>query len=635
MTGSPHRLEWFLLAVSLALIVASAVAAQTPAAVADNKVTFNRDIAPIMYHYCASCHRPGEAGPFPLLSYDEVKKHGHQIVAVTQTRFMPPWLPEPQSLKFADERRLSPEQIAIVKKWVDQGMLQGSPADLPPQPQFVQGWQLGKPDLIVKAAKPFTLPATGIDTYWNFILPIPIDQTRWVKAVEIRPGDKRLVHHANILVDRLELSRKLETEPGAGFGGMEIRIESELFDPDSHFLFWKPGTVPYSEPDGMALRIDKGTDLVLNTHLQPSGKPETIEPSIGIYFTDKPATEHPMLVQLECDAQLDIPPGNDNFVVHDEFTLPLDVDLLAIYPHAHYLGKELEATATLPDGTKETLIHIAHWDLNWQAVYRYERPVPLPRGTVISMRYVYDNSDDNIANPNHPPQRVKGGNRSSDEMAHLWLQVLPKGLPDSTRDPRMVLQEALARHHVERDPTDFEARYNLGAMLQAAGDVPGAEAQYQAALQLRPGDAVANNALGGALLAAGQVDEAVTHLTASLKARPDYFDAHYNLGHALAAQGNFSGAAEQFRDAVRESPQDADAEANLGSCFSADGRAERSQDAFRTGLAAQSQSFAGEGELATRRADDGGTAWQLRGGGYRDDCHQERSEGSAFAAMTG
>ncbi len=551
---------------------------------ADRSVTFNRDIAPIVFHYCASCHRPGEAGPFPLLTYDDVKKHGNQIAAVTTTRFMPPWLPEPQPLKFADERRLSDEQIALIQKWVEQGMLQGSPADLPPQPQFVKGWQLGKPDLIVKAAKPFQLPASGIDTYWNFILPIPINESRWVKAVEIRPGDKRLVHHANILVDRLELSRKMETQPGAGFGGMEIRIESELFDPDSHFLFWKPGTVPYVEPDGMALRLDKGTDLVLNTHLQPSGKPEVIQPSIGIYFTDKPATEHPMLLQLECDPQLDIPPGDANFVVHDEFTLPLDVDVLAIYPHAHYLGKDLEATATLPDGTRETLIHIKHWDLNWQAVYRYEQPVPLPKGTVIAMRYVYDNSEDNVANPNHPPKRVKGGNRSSDEMAHLWLQVLPKSLPDSNRDPRMVLQEALARHHVERDPTDFESHYNLGAMLQAAGDVLGAEAQYQAALQLRPGDAVVNNALGAALLASGNVDEATAHLSASLKARPDYFDAHYNLGSAMASQGNFSGAAEQFRDAVRLNPQDADAEANLGSALAQMGELKEAKSHFERAL---------------------------------------------------
>ena len=548
------------------------------------QITYNLDIAPVIFHYCASCHRPGEAGPFPLLTYDDVKKHGRQIAAVTQTRFMPPWLPEPQPLKFADERRLSGEQIALIQRWVEQGMLQGSPADLPPQPQFVKGWQLGKPDLIVKAAKPFLLPASGIDTYWNFILPIPVNETRWAKAVEIRPGDKRLVHHANILVDRLELSRKMEKQRGAGFGGMEIRIESELFDPDSHFLFWKPGTVPYVEPDGMALRLDKGTDLVLNTHLQPSGKPELIEPSIGIYFTDKPATEHPMLLQLECDSQLDIPPGDSNFVVHDEFTLPLDVDLLAIYPHAHYLGKDLEATATLPDGTRESLIHMKRWDLNWQSVYRYEQPVPLPKGTTISMRYVYDNSDHNVANPNHPPKRVKGGNRSSDEMAHLWLQVLPKSLPDSNRDPRMVLQEALARHHVERDPADFEAHYNLGAMLQAAGDVPGAEAQYEAALQLRPGDAVVNNALGAALLASGELDEAAAHLTASLKARPDYFDAHYNLGSAMASQGNFSGAAEQFRDAVRLNPQDADAEANLGSALAQLGELQEAKSHFERAL---------------------------------------------------
>ena len=553
-------------------------------AAAGAQVTFNRDIAPIIFHYCASCHRPGEAGPFPLLTYEEVRKHGRQIAAVTQTRFMPPWLPEPQTLKFADERRLSDEQIALIQKWVDGGMLQGNPADLPPKPQFVQGWQLGKPDLIVRAAKPFMLPASGIDTYWNFILAIPVNETRWVKAVEIRPGDKRLVHHANILVDRLELSRKLEKEPGEGFGGMELRIESELFDPDSHFLFWKPGTVPYVEPDGMALRIDKGTDLVLNTHLQPSGKSEPIQPSIGIYFTDKPATEHPMLLQLECDNQLDIPAGDKNFVVKDDFTLPVDVELLAIYPHAHYLGKDLEATAMLPDGTKESLIRIKHWDLNWQAVYRYETPVALSKGTVISMRYGYDNSADNVANPNHPPIRVKAGNRSSDEMSHLWLQVLPKNLPESNRDPRMVLQEALAQHRVDRDPADFEWHYNLGAMLQARGDVRGAEAQYQAALQLRPGDATVNNALAGALLASGQVDEAVVHLTAALQARPDYFDAHYNLGQALAAQGNFNGAAAQFRDAVHENPQDADAEANLGSALAQLGELQEAKTHFERAL---------------------------------------------------
>ena len=152
-----------------------------------------------------------------------------------------------------------------------------------------------------------------------------------------------------------------------------------MFDPDSHFLFWKPGTVVSFEPDGMALRLDKGTDLVLNAHLQPSGRPEPIQPTIGLYFTDKPATVHPMLLQMQNDAALDIPAGDNNFVVTDEFTLPLDVDLLGIYPHAHYLGKDMLATAVLPDGTTKTLIHIKHWDVNWQAVYRYAEPVFLPQ----------------------------------------------------------------------------------------------------------------------------------------------------------------------------------------------------------------------------------------------------------------
>src|SRR5580704_8429463 len=206
----------------------------------DAPITFNHDIAPIIFHSCSSCHRPGEAAPFSLLSYSEVKKHARQIADVTRSRAMPPWLPEPQKLKFADKQRLSDAEIERIAKWVEQGAVEGNPADLPAAPKFVEGWQLGKPDLILTATKPLTLPPQGTDTYWNFIFPVPIQKTRWVKAIEIRPGDKRYVHHANILVDRTGELRKRESEPGAGFGGMEIRIESQVFDPDSHLLFWKP-----------------------------------------------------------------------------------------------------------------------------------------------------------------------------------------------------------------------------------------------------------------------------------------------------------------------------------------------------------------------------------------------------------
>ena len=548
------------------------------------QVTFNHDIAPIMFRSCAQCHRPGEAAPFSLLTYSDAKRHARQIADLTESRAMPPWLPEPQKLKFADELRLSDAEIDLIKHWVDEGAQEGAAADLPPQPKFVEGWRLGKPDLILTASKPLILPPQGTDTYWNFVFPVPIDQTRWVKAIEIRPGDKRYVHHANILVDRSGASRAREAEPGAGFGGMEIRIESHVFDPDSHLLFWKPGTIPYVEPEGMALRLDKGTDLILNTHLQPSGKSEVIQPSIGIYFTPHPATKFPMLLQMENDLKLDIPPGEKNFLVSDDFTLPVDVELLAIYPHAHYLGKDIQAFATLPDGMKKTLIHIPHWNLNWQAVYRYAEPVLLRKGTTVSMGYVYDNSEENPLNPNHPPVRVVGGNRSTDEMCHLWLQVLPVNFNPAQGDPRMALQEALSRHTAEKNPSDFEAHYNLAAMLQAKNDLVGAIKEYEAAVRLRPQDATGNNALAAALIAAGQGEKAVAYLETAMKTRPDYFDAHYNLGMALAGQNDFEGAAQQFQLASKLQPNDANVEANLGAALAEIGRFAEAEEHFERAL---------------------------------------------------
>ena len=544
---------------------------------AGDEVTFNRDIAPIVFKYCSPCHRPGEAAPFSLLNYEDTAKFARQIAYMTEKRTMPPWLPEPGELKFQGEMRLTDAQIALFKRWADAGAPRGNPADLPPAPTFTQGWQLGKPDVILHARKPYVLPANGSDNYWNFIFPTQLSGTHWVKAVEIRPGEKRVVHHANVLVDRMHSSRHQEKHPGDGFAGMELRIESEAFDPDSHLFFWKPGSVPHEEPAGMALRLDPGDDFVLNTHLQPSGKPEQIEPSIGLYFTKQPATKFPMLLELQNDEALDIPAGATNFVVTDEFTLTADVDLLAIYPHAHYLGKELRATAKKPDGTTLTLILIPRWDLNWQAVFYYEQPVYLPRGTTVSMRYVYDNSSANVANPFHPPQRVKGGNKTTDEMAHLWLQVLPRGTAEEQESARRNLQEAVARHDIARDPHDFAQQYNLGAMLQARGDVREALEHYRAAVSLRPQDAIANNALGGALLATGNARAALGPLREAVKTQPDYFPAHYNLGNALASLERYREAAKEFQAAVRLRPDDSMAQANLGGALAASGELEEAQ----------------------------------------------------------
>jgi Tfp pilus assembly protein PilF len=537
----------------------------------EQAVTFNRDIAPIIFKYCSPCHRPDEAGPFPLLTYEDTAKFAGQIAFMTKRRIMPPWLPASGEFKFQGELRLTEEQIVLFEKWAAAGAPQGTAADSPTSPKFTVGWQLGKPDLILQARKPYTLPAMGTDNYWNFIFPANVDGTKWVKSIEIRPGEKRVVHHANILVDRMRSSRTQEKNPGDGFAGMELRIESESFDPDSHLFFWKPGSMPHEEPPGMALRLEPGNDFVLNTHMQPSGKPEVIQPSIGLYFTDQPATKFPILMELQDDAALDIPAGVANFPVSDSFTMPTDVDLLAIYPHAHYLGKELKATAVMPDGVKKTLIFIPRWDLNWQAVFYYEEPVFLPKDTVVLMDYIYDNSEANTANPFHPPQRVIGGNRTTDEMAHLWLQVLPRGTVKEQERARRVIQEAVSRHDAERDPNDFGAQYNLAAMLQGRGDLGEALEHYKVAVRLRPKDAIANNALGGTLLAMGKPSESIAPLETAVAAQPDYFPAHYNLGNALASLGRFPESVVEYKAAVRLNPKDSMAETNLGAALSETG----------------------------------------------------------------
>ncbi|HUE20480.1 MAG TPA: tetratricopeptide repeat protein [Bryobacteraceae bacterium] len=538
----------------LAMLALAVCAAQA------EPITFYQHIAPIVYQSCAPCHRPGEPGPFPLLTYTDVSKHGSQIVSVIKRRYMPPWLPESGYGDFLEERRLTDDQIRTIEYWVRQGAPAGSPTAAPPLPKFVPGWQLGQPDLVIEAAAPYRLPASGPDQYWNFVLPLNTPGTRWVKAIEIRPGNIRAVHHANVLIDRSRSVRMQEKTPGAGFPGMDLNIESDAFDPDSHFLFWKPGGTPWIEPAGMAWRADPGADLVLNVHMQPTGKPETVQPSIGLYFTGEPATKFPMLLQLEHDGALDIPPGDADFPVSDDFVTPMDMDVLAVYPHAHYLGRLLEGYATLPGGTRKWLVRIPDWDPNWQSVYRYREPVFLPKGTVVSMRYHYDNSTANPRNPNQPPRRVRGGNEATDEMAHLWLQVLPSG----AEDRRGELQEAIMLHRLEKYPGDFTSQFNLGALMLTRGRNADAVPYLRGAIAARPDHPVALNTLGAALLSAGNADEAAGFFERALQANPRYTNARYNLANALADRQRWEQAAAEFRKVLAENPDDPGGRQHLG-----------------------------------------------------------------------
>ncbi len=524
--------------------------------------TFDRDIAPILFHNCSSCHQPGQAGPFSLLTYRDAKRHAHQIASVTQSGYMPPWLPEKGYGQFQDERRLTPSQIQQIAAWLVAGSPEGSARDLPPPPPLIGDWQLGRPDLIVTAASPFTVAASGSDVFWNFTFNPKLTATRYVKAIEIRPGldSSRIVHHANMLVDRGGSVARLEAKPGAGFPGMEITLDRNPFDPVSHFLFWKPGNRPYVEPDGFSWRLDPGNKLVLNTHMQPSGRPETVQPSIGLYFTDKPPTHFPLLIELENDNALDIPAGAKHFVVADDFRLPMDVDVLAVYPHAHYLGKVLEGYATLPDKQRVWLIRIPDWNLNWQAVYRYCTPVFLPKGSVLSMRYSYDNSADNPRNPNHPPIRVEGGNRADDEMGHFWLQVLPRGRGDRRRE----LEEAIVRHRIEQAPSDPEAHLNLGSLMMSRLETQPAITELRTAIELKPDQPEAHDMLGSALRSVGRFADALAEYRRALRFDPAYIDARYNLATTLARTGQLEEAIAQFRPVIAAFPNSSRLRNELG-----------------------------------------------------------------------
>ncbi len=548
-------MQVFLSSLTLLLVGVASAAAATRA-----PVTFNGTIARIIYKNCSPCHRPGESAPFSLLSYEDVKRHASEIAAVTRQRYMPPWLPEPGYGEFQEERRLTSREIALINDWVRQGAPLGPAAHAPVPPKFSSEWQLGPPDLILHVAYPYKVPPDGNEIFWNFIFPVPLQTERWVRAIEIRPGNPRVFHHANVIIDRSGSARRREKLPGIGFPGMDLAVEETMINPDGYFLSWKPGSKPVMEPDGMAWLATPGMDLILNAHMRPTGKTEIAAPEIGLYFTDKPATKYPILVELEHDGAIDIPAGARDYLVSDDFRIPEDAYVLAVYPHAHYLATLMEGYATLPDGSRKWLVRIPHWDLNWQGVFVLKSPLFLPKGTVVSMRYHYDNSTDNPRNPNNPPQEVKGGDRSTDEMGDLWLQLLPAA-PD---DRRMEFRDAWVQDRYRKYPDNFTANYNMGDMLLTKGNAAEAIPFFEKAAQLEPDNILGPVGLGDAYYAELRFAEAAAQFRKALTIDPKSADARFNLASVEAEAGDLSAAVKDFKEVLAEQPDYPKAKDRLG-----------------------------------------------------------------------
>ena len=595
-----------LVAVAVAVIAIFGVSAVGPSRIGsaqgaqDDSVTFTRDIAPILFTHCVGCHRPDGIGPFSLTTYAAVRERASQIVMVTAERRMPPWKPVPGHGRFRNERRLSDAQIALLSRWATNGAVKGDAADLPEPPRTGSDWQLGPPDLVVPMAERFRLPAGDTDVYRNFVLPVTLDSRRWVRAVELRPGGGggRVIHHARILLDRTGVARDLDaTDSDPGYDG--LMLDHARF-PAGHFLGWAPGKTPAAVPDEIAWHLDPGTDLVLQLHLLPGREAVDVQPAVGLHFADAPATLTPVSLLLTSKA-IRIPAGDPAHVIQDSYRLPVAVDVLGIAPHMHYLGKRIEAAATLPGGREEPLLRIDDWDFNWQDEYRYQEPIHLPAGTELRVRFTFDNSSDNPRNPRNPPVAVGFGPGATDEMAELMLQVLPIGDADTlarslavkqARDEILgyqsllradptdhvnhaalavryldVGQVALAREHLEQSVAlapDFpDAHYNLGGVALAEGDSASAIAAYRRAIALRPDYPQAHNNLGGLLAATGALDEALVHYRLAVRFDPGHSAAHYNIANVLLARGDTEGAIRHYRLALKAAPDDPEISSGL------------------------------------------------------------------------
>ncbi|MBI1369600.1 MAG: hypothetical protein GC162_13215 [Planctomycetes bacterium] len=391
---------------------------------AESVPTYSHDIAPIVYEHCASCHRPGEAAPFSLLTYEDAAKRAKLLSRVTGKRYMPPWKAEPSDLGvFLDERHLTDAQIDTFRRWYEAGAPRGDVADLPPMPTFRSGWQLGEPDMVLTMDQSFDIPAEGRDVYRNFVVPNPGDKLRYVKAVEFRPSSPTVVHHAIFFLDRTGRARELDAQDAqAGYGGML----GPGFAPSGGLGGWAVGAQPIPLPEGLAWTIQPRSDLVIQTHFHPSGKAESERSTIGLYFTDAAPTEQMMPIPMISRA-IDIPPGEKNYTRELSFKLPVDVKVIGLTPHAHQVCRDMKVLADMPDGTTKTVIHIPDWDFNWQEQYRYADPPTIPAGATLRTISTYDNSADNPRNPNSPPKRITWGPESTDEMLFQIIRVVPEG----------------------------------------------------------------------------------------------------------------------------------------------------------------------------------------------------------------
>ncbi len=403
----------------LFLVAVSALAADRPAA-----VTYYRDVAPILQKRCQECHRPGEIGPMPLLSYRDARPWAKAIKEAVLTRKMPPWFADPRAGKFHNDGSLLPGEIQTLAAWADSGAAQGDPKDAPPPREFFEGWRIGKPELAIEMPEEYEVPASGTVEYTYVIIPSGFPEDRWIERAEIRPGNRAVMHHAAVWI-RPRGSRWLQGYPtGKAF----VPVEQTRRDParlmastfagvtslDDQLVGYAPGRPAAVMASGQASLVPAGADFVFQLHYTPNGKPARDRTRLGLVFAKRPPVERVFRGGVSNDAFV-IPPGAANHQVSSSITLQADCKLISMRPHMHLRGKSMEFQAIYPTGEKEALLRVPRYDFNWQFDYILENPKPLPKGTRIEVVGVFDNSANNPANPD-PSAEVRWGDQTWEEM---------------------------------------------------------------------------------------------------------------------------------------------------------------------------------------------------------------------------
>ena len=517
-------------------------------------VTFNQHIAPILLEHCTPCHREGMSAPFQLLTYEDASRRAKQIKEVTESKYMPPWLPEPVDGGFKHERGLSDQQIRLIKSWLDTGSKEGDDTVRPSIPDWPGDWQLGEPDLVASMPNGYSLQAEGRDIYRNFVLKVPITKPLYVNELEFHPENASVVHHALIYIDSTRQSQRRDNaDPKPGFGGMRVPMSAGM--PEGQFLSWQPGKIYSTSDNSIPWMLQPGTDLVIQVHMNPTGKVEDFSCSVGLHFTETPPSSIPYKIKLTSLA-IDIPSETSFYRVKDSMQLPVDVQLTRILPHAHYLCKRMEGYAIFPDGIKKRLILIKNWDFNWQGDYIYETPIKLPKGTVLHMDYTYDNSTENLANPHSPPKKVTYGPESSDEMAELWFQFILNSLED-----RKKIKETVRLK-------------NKQVLIQFGQSALGSETNDPDLLLIT----------AQAHLATGDQQAAFRAFSRVVRLDPKRFNAWFNMGTMLRSSGQDDAAKQAFGNVIRIDPNDAEAYGSLGIIFQEEGKLEPAEKCFRAAL---------------------------------------------------